>query len=177
MFEEFATVCLLVMGFLGVGEVGGFILLARIFCCKTVLFLPFRVSFYRQQRSRIKECFGIKDCQAQFIHIRIKRFWRRRSRHFNFANGMKTSGLSHLKNDRICFSFFPLRLFFLFCFVITFFSKVTHIFALPVTHPLQFPFPFSFYLFSWLFLPSMHVFFVWMLSCSCIHQDSNFFYY
>ncbi|KAF4077680.1 hypothetical protein AMELA_G00210690 [Ameiurus melas] len=49
---------------------------------------PRSPSYGRQQRSRIKECFGIKDCQAQFIHIRIKRFWRRRSRHFNFGNGL-----------------------------------------------------------------------------------------
>lgn len=29
------------------------------------------MSFYRQQKSRIKESFGIKDFEAQFIHIRI----------------------------------------------------------------------------------------------------------
>lgn len=29
------------------------------------------MSFYRQQRSRIKESFGITDFEAQFIHIRI----------------------------------------------------------------------------------------------------------
>lgn len=61
------------------------------FLLQTVLFLLFHVSFYRQQRSRIKECFGIEDCQAQFNHIRIKRFWRRRSRDFNIGNGMTTS--------------------------------------------------------------------------------------
>ncbi|KAL1252528.1 hypothetical protein QQF64_017221 [Cirrhinus molitorella] len=29
------------------------------------------MSFCRQQKSRIKESFGIKDFEAQFIHIRI----------------------------------------------------------------------------------------------------------
>lgn len=55
------------------------------------------MSFYRQQKSRIKESFGIKDFEAQFIHIRIKRFWRRRSRHFIWGNGMTASSFSHLQ--------------------------------------------------------------------------------
>lgn len=57
--------------------------------------LPFHVSFYRHyQTRRIKECIGIKDCEAQFIQIRIVRLeedLRRRSQINNGGNGMTPS--------------------------------------------------------------------------------------
>lgn len=125
---------LFLLGF-GVWGKLGFTFAGQDFCCKTVLFLPFHVSFYRQQRSRIKECFGIKDCQAQFIHIRIKRFWRRRSRHFNFGNGMMTSVFSHLQTNCRIFFFLPQTFRKL-----NFLSEVTFVFfALPFYPPFIVP--------------------------------------
>lgn len=42
-----------------------------IFSLENLFYFYLFMFFYRQQKSRIKESFGIKDFEAQFIHIRI----------------------------------------------------------------------------------------------------------